>query len=138
MQSTFQKIASLLLAFLLVFSTVSFTVKKHYCGRFLVDIAVFSSAKDCGMNKMNSSDHLEMDFEKASCCKDEVQTIEGQNECKFSFDQLEIPQQQFLAVFCNSYTIACLTRERIAFGYEEYAPPERILDIQVLYETFLI
>ena len=45
------KIASFLLAVLVCLSTLSFTVDKHYCGDFLVDVSFTGDASDCGMEK---------------------------------------------------------------------------------------
>ncbi len=50
MKKAIFKITSFLLAILVLFSTVSLTVEKHFCGNFLVDTALFSVADSCGMS----------------------------------------------------------------------------------------
>ncbi|WP_431167901.1 HYC_CC_PP family protein [Tenacibaculum halocynthiae] len=47
MKSLLYKISSLLLALLLVFSTTSFTVEKHFCGVFLIDVSFLGNADSC-------------------------------------------------------------------------------------------
>jgi len=82
MKKYFQKIAATVLTCLVLLSTFSFTVEKHYCGRFLVDVAVFTKAKDCGMDMMTHSDDQKEAMKKKPCCKDEILVLEGQDELK--------------------------------------------------------
>ncbi|SEL64676.1 hypothetical protein SAMN04487910_2906 [Aquimarina amphilecti] len=133
-----QKITSLLLACLVLLSTFSFTVEKHYCGRFLVDVAMFSKAKDCGMEMMDHIDDQNLEIKKKSCCKDEVIVFDGQDELKISFDQIDFPQQIFFVSFLNSYTNSLSLKKERHLIYEDYSPPERVPDILILHETFLI
>ncbi|WP_299434657.1 hypothetical protein [uncultured Aquimarina sp.] len=138
MKKGFQKITSLILVCLVLLSTFSFTVEKHYCGRFLVDVAVFSKAKDCGMEMMDHSDDQNIEMKRKSCCKDEIIVLEGQDELKISFEQIDFPQKIFLISFLHAYTeLFSLPKEKYLI-YEEYSPPERVTDMLILHETFLI
>ena len=85
------KIASVFLAFSVLFSTFSFTVEKHFCGEFLVDVSYFGEAKGCGMETA-----AKMAFKKKkNCCKDEVFQIEGQDELqKSSSEELSFDKQK--------------------------------------------
>src|SRR5690606_15745695 len=78
MKKFFLKITSFLLAFLVLLSTVSFTVEKHFCGSFLVDTALFSSADSCGMEVKQDDGYL-CTVTKTSCCSDETILIQGQD-----------------------------------------------------------
>jgi len=138
MKTRFQKIIATLLTCIVLVSTMSFTVEKHYCGRFLVDVAVFSKAKDCGMEMMNHSDNQQLEIKKKSCCKDEIIVLEGQDELKISFDQIDFSQQIFITSFLYSYLEFSFLPKEERFIIEEYAPPERVKNMLVLYETFLI
>ncbi|WP_299260359.1 hypothetical protein [uncultured Aquimarina sp.] len=138
MKKVFQKITSILLACLVLLSTFSFTVEKHYCGRFLVDVAVFSKAKDCGMNMMSHSDDQSVRMQKKSCCKDEIIVLEGQDELKVSFDQIDFSQQGFIISYIHSYVNLFSLPEEKHLISKEYSPPERVTDILILHETFLI
>ncbi|WP_299217931.1 hypothetical protein [uncultured Aquimarina sp.] len=138
MKKDFQKITSTLLACLVLLSTFSFTVEKHYCGRFLVDVAVFSKAKDCGMKMMGHSDDQNIQMKKKSCCKDEIIVLEGQDELKVSFDQIDFSQQVFIVSYLNSYINLFSLPEEKHLVSKEYSPPERVTDILILHETFLI
>ena len=131
MKSIFTKIASILIAFLVLFSTFSFTVEKHYCGDFLVDVSIIGNADSCDM-KIDAS-------EMKNCCKDEVYHIEGQDKLqKNSIDDLSINQQKIILSLAISYQAifadAALEKE----FYKDFSPPDILSDYQVLYQTFLI
>ncbi|AXT56825.1 hypothetical protein D1815_14135 [Aquimarina sp. AD1] len=138
MKKSFQKIVSISLACLVLLSTLSFTVEKHYCGRFLVDVAVFSKAKDCGMEMMSHSLDHNIEIKKKSCCKNEVIVVEGQDELKISFDQIDFPQKMIFISFFNSYQHLLVPKKENNLIFKEYSPPERITDFFILYETYLI
>ena len=95
------KIASISLAFLVLFSTLSFTVEKHYCGDFLVDVAYVGHADGCGMEMDARSKTT-----KKSCCKDELHKIEGQDELQQSADVALVLKGQ--PEFISSSSNTCL------------------------------
>ena len=124
------------MALLLLMSTVSFTVEKHYCGDTLVDVAVFSDVNKCGMEAMPNE---QTTITKKSCCKDLIDIIEGQDQLTIkTFDDLDIDQQQFLLSYVHSFErlYTCLPKQSIPNFY--YPPPEIVRDIHVLDEVFLI
>lgn len=126
------KVFSTLLAFLVLLSTVSFTIEKHFCGDILVDVSLFSEAEKCGMET------LEIQMKK-TCCKYEVDVVKGQDELKFSsFDDLEFEHQQFLASFVYSYINLFEGLPNQIIPHKDYSPPNLVADIQVLNGTFLI
>ena len=99
MKQQFITITSIALSLLVLFSTVSFTVEKHYCGDFLMDVSFLGDADDCGMDmeKVTSA-------KKKGCCKDEVHQIEGQDELQqFSFEDFDLEKQQFVVAFVHTY-----------------------------------
>ncbi len=120
------------MALLVLFSTMSFTVDKHFCGSMLVDQAVFSEAKTCGMHA--DASHEAEDI----CCDEEKVLVEGQKDLKISFDDLDVPQQVFLASFTFSYLELFEGEPQQVIPFAYYSPPLLVYDIQVLDETFLI
>jgi len=119
------------MAILVLFSTVSFTVEKHFCGDHLVDMAIFSTAKKCG-NSMEKTTYK-------SCCKDEVEVVQGQDELKFSsFEDLNLDQQIFIAAFIYSYSNLFQSLPKQIIPFKDYSPPNLVFDIQVLDQIFLI
>lgn len=133
MKVVFVKISSLVLSLLVLLSTFSFTVDKHYCGDFLVDVSFSGSAESCGMEMDSESTKMK------NCCKDELIKIEGQDELKLtSFDDITFENQQFL-VALNFY-YQSLFEENLGtnFVFKEFPPPEIQTDFQVAYQTFII
>ncbi len=127
------------LAFVVLFSTVSFTVEKHYCCKMLVDIAILSEVQDCGMNLSSSSTTSNSDeIQKEPCCKNVKTVIEGQDELKNTFDSLELEQQWFVQAFTYSYLELFQFKVERLHNHTTYLPPLLIKDIQVLDETYLI
>lgn len=120
------------MALLVLFSTVSFTVDKHFCGKILVDQAVFSEAKTCGMHADDSSEAED------TCCDEEKVIVEGQKELKISFDDLDLEQQVFLSAFSFSYLELFDGEQQTETPLFHYKPPLLVYDIHLLDETFLI
>jgi hypothetical protein len=118
------------MAFLVMFSTMSFTVDKHFCGSFLVDTAVFSKAKTCGMDmSATAEDH---------CCSNETITVEGQDELKLSFDSFDFNQQLFITTFTYTYFELFESLPKQIIPFKDYSPPLLVTDIQLVDQVFLI
>lgn len=121
------------MALLVLFSTMSFTVDKHFCGSYLVDQAVFSEAEDCGMEHPVEGGMTEEDG-----CRDQKVSVEGQKDLKISFHDLDLPQQVFLSSFTYSYVELFIELPPQFIPFSDYSPPLLVIDFQVLHETFLI
>lgn len=133
MKSVFKKIFSVTLAILVLTSTFSFTVAKHYCGEFLVDVSFSGETEGCGMSKKM------MKTTRKNCCKDEVHKIDGQDELQqFSKLDLDFEKQQFLVAFVYSYRNLFIPKEKQLTYFIDFSPPDNGIDYQVLYQTFLI
>ncbi|GAA3603023.1 hypothetical protein GCM10022396_20520 [Flavivirga amylovorans] len=126
----------MLLALLVLFSTVSFTIEKHFCGDVLVDISIFTEADKCAMEA------YEIALEKVTkkpCCKDVVDVIEGQNKLKFSsFEDLDFEKQQIIASYAYTYINLFEELPKLTIPHKNYSPPNLVTDIQVLDQVFLI
>lgn len=132
------KILSVAMAFVVLFSTMSFTINKHYCGGILVDAALFKQVKTCGMEQQLSNTPLNCSITKKNCCSEEQQLIEGQDNLKLDFNTLELQQKVFVASFVYTYInlLEGILNERVYF--KEYSPPLIVRDIHVLDEVYLI
>ena len=123
---------SVILALLVMFSTESFTIEKHFCGDVLVDVSMFVEAEKCAMEALEI-------LQKKTCCKDEIDVVLGQDELKVSsFEDLDFEQQQFVTVFTFTYLrgFKSLPKETVSNKY--YSPPNLVADIQVLDQVFII
>lgn len=130
------KIFSVSLALIVLCSTVSFTIEKHFCGDTLVDVSVFAEANKCKMEA------LEMELEtitKAPCCKDKIDVVKGQDELIVkTIDDLDVNQQLFVATFTYSYLNLFEGLPELVIPHKNYSPPILVTDIQVLDQVFLI
>ena len=130
------KVFSVNMALLVLFSTVSFTVEKHYCGDALIDVSVFSEVEKCASETNNIG--LEK-ITKKPCCKDVIDLIKGQDELQnTSFDDLSLDQQLFLTTYLQSYKNLFEGLPQLVIPHKNYSPPNLIYNIQVLDQVFLI
>jgi hypothetical protein len=123
---------SVLIALLVLFSTVSFTIKKHFCGDVLVDISIFTEVEKCNMEALEI-------LQNKTCCKDEIDVVKGQDKLKFStFEDLDFEHQQLLVSFITSYRNLFKSLPKQIIPCKNYSPPNLVADIQVIDQVFLI
>ncbi len=125
------------MAFVVLFSTMSFTVNMHYCGDTLVETVIFKEAKGCGMEMQNPSTKG-CAITKKNCCDDKQLIIDGQDELKLNFDNLTFEQQQFIASFVYTYIDLIEEYDEDINSFREYKPPLVVRQIYKLDETYLI
>ena len=123
---------------LLLLSTISWKVEKHYCMGRLMDVALFTNADSCGMGMSASMKKETISETKNSCCDDEVVFVEGQDDLKISFNDLNLEQQYFLIAFTYTYINLLQDLKEQPVPHEQYPPPILVKDIQLLDEAFLI
>ena len=137
MRQVFRKIMSILMAFVVLFSTMSFTINMHYCGDTLVETAMFQKAKGCGMEMQKPSTEACV-FAKKNCCKNEQLVIEGQDKLQSQIDVISLEHQIFIASFVYTCHNLFSGFDRNIFPYEVYKPPLVIRPLYKLDETYLI
>ena len=142
MKKIYHKTISVLLALIVLLSTMSFSLDMHFCGDHLVDFSIFDQVGTCMMKAEKSKDFgtcevMKMDTE-TRCCSDIEVTIEGQDDLKVSFDQLTFDQQVFITSFGYSYKHLFERFEENLIPFRDYSPPPLIRDVQILDQTFLI
>lgn len=125
------------MAFVVLFSTMSFTVDMHYCGDTLVETTVFQKAKGCGMEMQNPSTEG-CSIAKKNCCKDEQLVIDGQDELQLQIDKITFEQQVFIASFVHAYINLFKGLDNNVSSYKEYKPPLVIRQLYKIDETYLI
>ncbi|GAB1857710.1 hypothetical protein MHTCC0001_25470 [Flavobacteriaceae bacterium MHTCC 0001] len=127
------KIFSVALAILVLFSTFSFTVEKHYCAGTLVDVSIFSEAKTC------CGKDIKNDGSKKTCCDDEVAIVEGQDELKLTLiEDVIFKKQHFVqaSIYTNINDLQGVLKKPIL--HKNYVPPNIVYDIHILDQVFLI
>ena len=75
MKRFLHKIGATVLAFVVLFSSFSFTMDTHYCGEFVVDTAYFGKAKGCGMDEAKMATKDQVSVTKKSCCKNVTEFV---------------------------------------------------------------
>ena len=130
MKNVLRNSFSLILAFMVMLSTMSFTVDKHFCGDHLVDKAVFSKAKTCGMQMSSEVE--------SHCCTNQKTSVEGQDELKISFDSFDFHQQVFITTFTYVYFDLFESLPKQIIPFKDYSPPLLVSDIQLEDQVFLI
>lgn len=141
MKKNIYKITATLMAFVVLFSTMSFTINSHFCGGNLVEASYFVKAKTCGMEmkQERKTTKKSCSVSKKNCCKDEVKVIQGQDNLKdSSLNMLSFKQQFFIASFVYSYTNTLKGIHKKVINFKDYFPPFVVKDIQLLDEVYLI
>ena len=128
------------MAFLVLFSTLSFSVDMHFCGGSLVDVTLSQEKATCSMalnGKVSEEAHNAM--KEMGCCEDVDLAMEGQEDLQLGNAQEITPQQQyFLIAFNYSYLNLFDRDSEKEIPYKEYSPPLLTRDVQILDQTFLI
>jgi hypothetical protein len=133
MRSKSHKIVALGLAFLVLFSTLSFSVDMHFCGHTLVDVEIFQKAKGCGM-EMGSGTNTRM-----GCCSDHQVVVAGQDDLKLPPSLDFSPQLDFfLPVTPLFFDLEVKGFRSQSPAVKTYIPPLLFRDRSIEHQVFLI
>ncbi len=127
----------MVMVFVVLFSTLSFTVNMHYCGDTLVETAVFHKAKGCGMEMQKPSTEG-CAITKKNCCENRQLVVDGQDELQLQVDTISLDQHLFIASFVYTYSNLFEGLDNNVSSYEEYKPPLVIRQLYKIDETYLI
>ena len=126
------------MAALVLLSTLSITIEKHYCADTLVDVAVFTEIESCCSSKTSSKANTEGE-EEEGCCNNEINLLVGQDELSLTKAQSLSPTQVLYAVaLAYIFSGQNINTTEDKPDFKAYAPPDRAQDIQLLNEVFLI
>ncbi len=125
------------MAFVVLFSTMSFTVNMHYCGGTLVESAIFHKTKGCGM-EMEKPSTDGCSIINKNCCDDKQLVVDGQNELQLQVNKISFEQQVFITSFVYTYIIGFESLKKTVSSYEAYEPPLVIRRLYKIDETYLI
>ena len=134
------KILSIILIPIVLFSTLSFNIDRHICMDNLFSISLLGAAEDCGMEIGLCDEDMIMSDQVSNedCCDDENQYISGsifnQNE-GINFDT---GQRQFFTYFIISKYYLFKSNLNKPFHIKFYSPPTVIKKISVLFQIFII
>lgn len=140
MKAILHKISAILMALVLVFTTMSFTVSMHYCGDRLINYSFIHSIESCGVDGIMDtiSEGCDEVLSKDSCCSYEQLLVEGQDEVKVSWDSFSIDQQAIFNVNSYSHIPLFLGAKQRLSSFKAHAPPLIVRDIYILDQSFLL
>ncbi len=132
------KLGAILLAIMVLFSTMSFAADMHFCGKTLVDFKLFQEAETCGM--MGANGDLEEDSFSQSmpCCSDIEILLEGHDDLQCGINDITLELSTFLAVHHDYFLEYSPDFPQSKEQFREYRPPLLIWDIHILHQIFLI
>jgi len=154
MKQLSHKITAALMAFVVLFSTMSFTVSMHFCGDDLVGFSLYEKAATCEESEHFS--HCEMEMMEASscqmhdsmetscemkkdCCTDTEIQIDSQKDLKNNtLDNLQLNNTVFVVAFVYTYNALFKELETKNNDFLVYHPPPLIKNIYKLDEVYLI
>lgn len=122
----FKKFSHILLAILLLVTTMGMTVSKHYCGDSLKSVSLFSEPESC------------CDL-PTGCCHDESMIVDIQDDFSasvfhFNFEQLAI----ILPIAIQLVDEEMLQNYPIVVFYETPPPPPLIQTVLSSLQTYLL
>ena len=132
-----KKISTTLLSFIVLFSSMSFTIDEHYCGNNLMDISYFGDADNCGSEEVTMNSRTSL-IKQNNCCKDETTLLESSIFNKEKFINLQHVDAEVLFFKANSYLGTYKDTAIEIEYYTDFSPPDIAQDIQVLHQAFLI
>jgi|VirMetMinimDraft_7_1064189.scaffolds.fasta_scaffold169614_1 hypothetical protein len=138
MKKAIHKISAILMTFVVLLSTMSFTVSMHYCMGDLVDTAVFQKAHTCGMEQGMKDSSSENSNTMKGCCSDEEIKMEGQDDLKLPIFDINFDQQVFVVSFLHSYIDLFQAAKESKNAFFDSSPPFIVRQIFKLDETYLI
>lgn len=132
MKALATKFGAILMSFLLLFSTLSFSVDMHFCGHSLVDVALFDEASDCGMSQY--ADLMDI----FGCCSDKEIVVDGQDDLQsIAKWQPEVPYAFIVPRILGFVREAVIIDKDLSIP-PEYSPPPLISDLPIVFQQFLI
>lgn len=135
------KLLALILAFVVLFTSFSFTVEKHVCMGKVADVSYFTEADSCDM-VMEEEECVMDDFsgdkmDQEDCCNDIQELIPGIQNEQQAIAGMELNQVSFILAFTYTYLNLLETKEDIT-PFVASSPPIIDKDLQILYQSFLI
>ena len=138
MKKIISNIRVFLLTALVLFSSVSFTVEKHLCGGYVFSESFFGNTEKCGMDDDDCElANNSISYSKKSCCKDEIQLINGSVFEKTPVLKLDNIQRNFI-IFNLTDAVLFSQKENRLTQFKNYFPPPNTHNFNILYQVFRI
>lgn len=137
MKEVFKKITAVIMVAILLLSTTSFAVYKHFCGENLVAISTEKVDSCCESETVPlKSDKL--NFSEEDCCKNETSIKDVQIFDTTNTVKIDKSQTLFLTSFYYNFVEKLTFVNTTKNYYKDFSPPKLVSNKQVLFQTFLI
>lgn len=126
----FRKFTHILIAILLLITTMGFSVSKHYCGSRLIEISINSVAEPCCSG-----------METSGCCHDETEYFQFDEDFVSSIIIENIQITDFDILFPLAIIYVFNTPEGVEkdiLDFAESPPPRNLHTTLSLFQTYLI
>lgn len=144
MKGIINKIMSIFLTMIVLFTTTSYSVEEHICGGNVYSVSFFGTAENCGMEndiiefrESNQSNNF-IALSNESCCHDESKLVAGSTAQQDSGISFKTDKTYFLASYILSANQLIEINADTSEQYKNYIPPLIIKDVSVLFEVFRI
>lgn len=135
MKEMIKNIGAVLMAIVVLFSTMSFTIHNKYCNDELIDTALYLNSDSCESDEAKE-DCLLSD----ECCSQEKIVVFGQNELQSNSATFSVLKKYFFVTDLTEFYLC--TFKRIYHNKDilkqEYSPPILIVDTQSIHQVFVI
>lgn len=136
MKNIFRKISAVLMVAILLLSTTSFSVFKHFCNGNIVAISTEKVDSCCDSESVVKSN--ELNFSEKDCCKNETSIKEVVPFDNTTSVKITKSQTLFLTSFYYNFIEKTTFVNTTKNYYKDFSPPNLVLNKQVLFQTFLI
>lgn len=129
-----KKTFAVLLSFVILLSSLNFSLSAHYCGQTIVDVALFGEAEACPM-----AAEMNCDTDEKPCCANRNIIIEGEDYlASKSFEKQEVEKVELLLAELQFPIELLLEEQEANFFLDYYTPPLIEQDITLAVQSFLL
>lgn len=134
MKQLVHKITTIALALLVLLSTVSFAVEKHFCCGELVSVSVYPEDFGCGESAFLSANNVT----ENNCCTGILEAVKGQDRLTVASDKNEnvITKYVVTSISYSSPSTEIVFHQKARIT--NYVPPLLVQDVQVAHQVFRI
>jgi hypothetical protein len=133
------KILALILAFIVLFTSFSFTIEKHICVVKSSDVSYVTDADfyDMSVEECNLHKSARSKEQTEDCCFDTHNFVPVNQNVQQVVESFELSKVQFIFAYSYAYSHLFEIKEDIT-SFIDFSPPFVDRDVQVLYQTFII
>ena len=138
MKKVVHKLLAFFMVSILMASTTSFSLYKHFCGDNLVEISRFTQTDECCDVEIKHTPISNLNFSEEDCCKSETEitpqlTFESTKSLKLIKNQLI-----FITAFYYTFIEENEDFDVKTNFYNNFSPPNIVFNKQIQFQSFLI